>query len=340
MIMFNLWRKLSALVALLLVISSIMPAQAAERWYFPESGNGLETFSDYWEMNGGLPVFGYPTTTERNEKPIQSRDGYLTQWFERNRMEVHPENAGTPYEILLGLLGKDALRLQGRDPSLETRESGPKHGCLWFEETGHNVCDQENGVGFKTYWETHGLKITGLDRYAQSLQLFGLPLTEPQEEMNQTGEVFLTQWFERARFEWHPENAGTQYVVLLGLLGNEIRSRQDTAPVNHCDNIIPTQNVTWNTANCVRFGETLDFTFYGLTPNETLVGYITDMNYPAKVGEDQVGQADNEGKITFTINTTNWQGNQLGQGDYKLQLSRAEGTAYRAIFRVLPIAIP
>jgi len=34
------------------------------------------------------------------------------------------------------------------------------------------------------------------------------------------------QYFERARFEYHPENAGTPYVVLLGLLGtDEVRNK-------------------------------------------------------------------------------------------------------------------
>jgi hypothetical protein len=32
------------------------------------------------------------------------------QYFERNRFEYHPENAGTPYEIQLGLLGGDLLQ--------------------------------------------------------------------------------------------------------------------------------------------------------------------------------------------------------------------------------------
>ncbi len=30
------------------------------------------------------------------------------------------------------------------------------------------------------------------------------------------------QYFERARFEQHPENKGTQYEVLQGLLGREM----------------------------------------------------------------------------------------------------------------------
>jgi hypothetical protein len=42
-------------------------------------------------------------------------------------------------------------------------------------------------------------------------------------EINPTdGKPYLTQHFERARFEHHPENAGTPYEVLLGLLGREL----------------------------------------------------------------------------------------------------------------------
>ena len=40
-------------------------------------------------------------------------NGRLVQYFERNRFEHHPENAGTPYEILLGLLGVELFT--GRD---------------------------------------------------------------------------------------------------------------------------------------------------------------------------------------------------------------------------------
>jgi hypothetical protein len=36
--------------------------------------------------------------------------GYLVQYFERNRFEYHPENAGNKYEVLLGLLGIDLAR--------------------------------------------------------------------------------------------------------------------------------------------------------------------------------------------------------------------------------------
>jgi len=91
------------------------------------------------------------------------------------------------------------------------------------------VCNIEGNLGFKQYWESHGLKIPGLDAYARSLQLFGLPLTAPKQETNANGDTVLTQWFERARFEWHPGNPN-EYKVLLGLLGREVRAASPSIP--------------------------------------------------------------------------------------------------------------
>jgi hypothetical protein len=84
-------------------------------------------------------------------------------------------------------------------------------GCAYFPETGHNVC----GV-FLSFWQQNG-----------DLPVFGFPLTEAIEETNSdTGETYLVQYFERQRFEHHPENSGTVYEVLLGRLGAEILGRQ------------------------------------------------------------------------------------------------------------------
>jgi hypothetical protein len=35
------------------------------------------------------------------------------QYFERGRLEYHPENAGSPYEVLLGQLGTEMLATRG-----------------------------------------------------------------------------------------------------------------------------------------------------------------------------------------------------------------------------------
>ena len=56
-------------------------------------------FRAYWERRGGLSMYGLPLTDAYFE------NGRMVQYFERNRFEHHAEHAGTPYEVLLGLLG-------------------------------------------------------------------------------------------------------------------------------------------------------------------------------------------------------------------------------------------
>ena len=54
------------------------------------------------------------------------------------------------------------------------------------------------------------------------LPVFGYPISEEFSEVNAIdGRPYLVQYFERARFEYHPEHAGTPYQVLLGQLGDE-----------------------------------------------------------------------------------------------------------------------
>ena len=210
----------------LLVIASLLslapaealPARAERCFSVPGITNCItDRFQEYWDLNGGLPVFGYPIS--RADTRQTGDQSYLTQLFERNRFELHPELAA-PYDVLLGRLGDERLTQLGRD-----WRSAPKgqqtNECLWFSQTGHSVCDQEPGVGFRSFWSSNGLRDPKLNDYGRSLALFGLPLTEPAMERNAAGDTVLTQWFERARFEYHPGNP-REFKVLLGLLGNEV----------------------------------------------------------------------------------------------------------------------
>jgi hypothetical protein len=178
-------------------------------------------FAAYWRGNGGLPVFGYPIGPVGPYAPAGAAAPLDAQWVERNRLEAHPANPA-PYNVQIGRVGAERLEQLGRDHWADGGEPGPLPGCLWFEETRHNVCDQAPGLGFRSYWEANGLRIPGMSRYAQSLALFGLPLTAANPEPGPDGTLIVTQWFERARFEWHPDNPD-QYKVLLGLLGREVR---------------------------------------------------------------------------------------------------------------------
>jgi len=177
-------------------------------------------FREFWEENGGLAVFGYPISGPA--RAVVAEGDFLAQYFERNRFELHPDKA-PPYDVLLGRLGEDRLRQQGRD--WKTFPKGQQTaGCLWFEQTGHSICEP-----FKSYWESHGIRDPAITPAAQSLLLFGLPLSEPMMETNAAGATVMTQWFERARFEHHPNNPPA-FRVLLGLLGNEIRAGPPPPP--------------------------------------------------------------------------------------------------------------
>ena len=219
-----------------LIISIKLPAATAapstgERCFpgIPGISDCLDgRFEEYWDESGGLPVFGYPLTPAF---VAATRDGNaMSQMLERNRLEYHPELA-PPYDVLLGRLGDDLLAARGRDWRAEPAGQ-PLVGCWFAEETRHTVCDQEVGRGFLTYYRSHGLDLgdAGISE-REALALWGLPLTEPALETNAAGDTVLTQWFERARFEYHPDKPA-QYRVLLGLLGSEAWGNQARPPAS------------------------------------------------------------------------------------------------------------
>jgi hypothetical protein len=192
------------------------PQPGGECQSFPETGFQVcGRILSYWRENGGLPVFGYPIGPQQ-QVTIEGRP-FQAQEFERNRLELHPENA-RPYDVLLGRLGDEVLRRQGRDWQGFGKVGGAGAGCLYFQQSGHSLCEP-----FLSYFRSKGLEFDGRPGYSleESLALFGLPLSEPQTETIQGGQ-YTAQWFERARFEWHPENPDP-YKVLLGLLGVEVR---------------------------------------------------------------------------------------------------------------------
>jgi hypothetical protein len=163
--------------------------------YFEQTGHNLGgEFLRYWQQNGGLAIYGYPLTEAFNE------GGHLVQYFERNRFEMHPENQ-PPYNVLLGRLGADLTK--GRVfAGVAPFQSEPGH--RYFPETGHSLHN-----AFLGYWERHG-----------GLPQFGYPISEELRERSLTdGKEYTVQYFERARFEYHPEYRGTDAEVLLGLLG-------------------------------------------------------------------------------------------------------------------------
>lgn len=160
-----------------------------------------------WEAGGGVPVFGFPLTPVMREQ--RGGGTYATQWFERARIELHPQNP-PPYDVLLGLLGIEALERQGiawHDFPTLAPEQVPA-ACAYFAETRHSLCPP-----FRAYWEADG----GIARA-------GLPISEPFTEWRREGRndvPYIVQYFERTRLEYRPD-LPEPFTVQSARLGAEL----------------------------------------------------------------------------------------------------------------------
>jgi iron complex transport system substrate-binding protein len=129
------------------------------------------------------------------------------QYFERAVFEAHPEN-DAPYDVLLSLLG--TFQYTKLHPQGVAEATASTDNAITFPETGMTV-----GGKFRAYWESHG-------GVAQQ----GFPISnEFQEKSPLDGNTYTVQYFERAVFEDHPENAAPNDVLLSQLGTFEYQDR-------------------------------------------------------------------------------------------------------------------
>ncbi len=173
------------------------------RTFFPETGHHLsDEILNAWRSTG-LMIFGYPISEPMIE------NGRTVQYFERARLEHWPEYEGTQWEVQGSLLGNWMAEKRRNQPAfkrLPNNQPADSPDRVFYKETGHWLA-----YGFKKYWDNNG-----------ALWQFGYPISEEFQEKNaQDGKTYTVQYFERARFEYHPEFAGTEFEVLLGHLGRD-----------------------------------------------------------------------------------------------------------------------
>jgi hypothetical protein len=188
-------------LVLALVLTLPLQTTSALATDFPQTGHSLNgSFLQFWSAQGGIARFGYPITEQISE------GGRTVQYFERAVFELWPQNP-EPYQV--------QLRLTGRVLTLGRGSEGPFQRLAGFESTVDHTYFSETGhslsYGFRSYWLANG-----------GLEIFGYPISEEFEETSATdGQTYTVQYFERARFEYHPESVGTGAEVQLGLLGRQ-----------------------------------------------------------------------------------------------------------------------
>jgi outer membrane protein assembly factor BamB len=245
-------RLLCALILPVLTAGSFSTyAQTGSRT-FVETGKVVAgRFLDYWDNHGGLAQQGYPISDEMQEVSPTDGKTYLVQYFERAVFEYHPENT-PPFDVLLSLLGTFAYQqkyLDGTGAPAQQPNSGA--GSLLFEQTGKHV-----GGRFLEYWQQNG-----------GVLQQGYPISEEFTEVSElNGQSYKVQYFERAVFEYHPENT-PPFDVLLSQLGT-VRYKQGYLPV---PTVTPSPTPTSTTG-----GTGSDWSMYGQNPGRT--GYSGEEN--------------------------------------------------------------
>jgi hypothetical protein len=169
--------------------------------YFPSTRQTLsQPFLNSWNLYGGVQIFGFPISGVVKVKDPRTGEQYTAQYFERARFELH---ASTGKRVILGRLG---TLVHPPDPPVKRAKD-----AFFWKQTGHNVSG-----AFLKFWKEHG-----------GLEIFGYPISEVLTERSRVdGKLYKVQYFERARFELHPERAGTPDEVQLGRLGAEIYQRR------------------------------------------------------------------------------------------------------------------
>ena len=202
-------RMMLNIIIATLAISAALPLvpvyAATEPLFVTVTGHYVRgVFRDYWDKNGGLPIFGYPITDEY----VDAKSGKVLQYFERARFE---RTAPEAQPVTLGMLGREGTVGRTFATSQPIKNTATRR---YFPETKQIV-----QYGFKQIWETKGGRA-----------IFGLPISSEIQEQADDGKMRTVQYFERVRFEYHPELPDGQR-VLISLLGRKLAPANLTAPL-------------------------------------------------------------------------------------------------------------
>jgi len=217
-------------LASLLVLPSFAEASPPppRAQYFKESGHAAHNY--YWEFWKNTPnalrILGYPISEPfLQESFTEPGKTYRVQYFERAVLEEHPENFGRDgnrFYVLGRLLGNELIKgREGEAPFQPVAAIPTTANQTWFRETQHTLRNDPTTGPFKQFWEQYG-----------GLLVFGFPKSEPFQERNaDTGETYWVQYFERNRFEFHPNERDPNFRVLLGRLGDQY-AKQNPNKIN------------------------------------------------------------------------------------------------------------
>jgi hypothetical protein len=193
------WALLLTLVLLLSLLGPNSSVAQDEARYFPETGHWVtgDFLRFYESVADALLVYGFPITDAFQTESVPQNPGMLVQYFEKARFEYHPENP-PELEVTVSTLGEYMYELEGPG---EPVDSSPILGrCRNIPADGFPVC-----YSFLSFFDANG-----------GIAQFGYPISGREYQ-----DGVMVQYFQRARFEWHPYLRSTGSWVTLTNLGRQ-----------------------------------------------------------------------------------------------------------------------
>jgi hypothetical protein len=177
------------LLVLIIPFVSWNPASAqssGDIQYFPETGHNVKGDFLHFFKSASNPilVFGYPITEQ-----MTSKDGKTVQYFQRARLELHPELSANQ-RVQMTALGQVMHRSGSQQLDIDNPSA-----CQTFP-TGYRVC-----FAFLDFYQANG-----------GTTQFGNPISPFEFQEN-----LIVQYFEKARFEWRADRPEGQRVVITDL---------------------------------------------------------------------------------------------------------------------------
>jgi len=185
------WELLALFAILPLFLNVPAYSQSSEvGLHFPETGHWIvgDFLKVFRASTNSLEVYGLPITDVFVDK-----NGKTVQYFEKARFVLDPD-APPALRVRLTPLGKLLYT-----PGTPVKKPVGFPGCQNFSQTGFEVCS-----AFLDYFKANG-----------GIAQFGYPISNFEIHGG-----LLVQYFQLARFEWHPESK-TSRPVKVSNLGRE-----------------------------------------------------------------------------------------------------------------------
>jgi len=185
--------------------------------FFPQTGHTVSDafLEKYNTIPNGEEIYGYPITDAFEDEIF----GFRVQYFEKARFEFHPEETND-LQVQLTPLGEFLYQ-----PGEIVPDTLNFASCRTFPQTDHKVC-----YDFLDFFDANG-----------GIIQFGYPISGIEIH-----EGWFSQYFQRARLEWHPElplgekiivsDLGIQY---FNFQGEDTRLLQPNQGIN-----VPLQEVS------------------------------------------------------------------------------------------------